>query len=208
MSELAWDELVAQAVAAGPVGGPKEILGPGTYDVEVVSAVAKKVKSGAKDSLSVKFRVISGPKVGGEVWLNMTLSTESDKSVAIFFSQLGVLGISQEICLAHKPTFGQLAEWVKGRQATVVVEYSEWEGRARDNIKYLNPLRTSAAAPPTAAPAPPTMASVPAQPTAPLLAPVPAPVPAPVAAPLPPAPAPVAPAPVAAAPPAPPESPF
>lgn len=202
-----WDDLLGVAAEAGFT-----VLPVGEYHVVVDSAEAAKTQNG-KDQIKVKFRVASGPYQGkGPIFNNFVISPENANAMSFFFQHMAVFGITDEYLKQNRPSIAQLAGFLVGRQANIVISHREWQGQTRMNVdKIMKVSPGVGTAPPVpatpAAPAAPAAPISPAAPAAPSAPAAPA-TPAAPAAPIPPVP-PVPPTPPAspAAPP-PPAAPF
>lgn len=92
MTTATFADLAQQAEAEG---FSNEILPIGEYDFEVAGTSAGKSQDN-KDQIGVRFKVLAGPYAGKSAWLNLTLTVDNPKAVAVFLRQLTQLGVSMD----------------------------------------------------------------------------------------------------------------
>jgi hypothetical protein len=194
MASFNFSDLIKKAEDAGYTGGVD--LPNGTYDVTVNTTNASETKAG-DEQVGVHFTATSG---AGTVWDNHILN-EDPVRLAIFFDNMGRLGLGKQWFLDNSPTMEQIAETLKSAGPFRIeksVRKSK-QGTEFPKIKILGPasggadvVSAGASAVPAAlptvqapvapvppvpaveAPSPPTAAAGPVAPAAPVAPPAPA----------------------------------
>lgn len=160
MSTLNWGDLIKDA---GEVGGSYEALPDGDYDLTVIEATAKVTASG-KTMFSVKTQVEGGAYNKRFVWDNLTVSPENKNALAIFFSKMHAMGITQAFfTTVPAPTNAAIEQILMGRKFRGTVGSRVYNGQKRNEIRRYYSLGAAAggavaapiaSAPPAPAPAP------------------------------------------------------
>lgn len=76
--------------------GGFELLAEGVYVAKVIETEARS-SSTSKPQIKLRFEVVSGPHAGFKgLWTYLTLTTDNEKALGIFYSQLSNLGITAE----------------------------------------------------------------------------------------------------------------
>lgn len=169
MTQLNWNELLEAADSSG--GGNYEPLPDGVYELKIIESDPAMSSTG-KVMFKVKAEVQSGPHARRLVWDNIVISPENPKSMGIFFSQMGSLGLSREF-FGQQPGNEQIASAMKNRVFRGQIGKRTWNGQDRNEISRYMPMTSEA------------IASAPVTASAPAPAPAPAPIPAGVATPQP-----------------------
>ena len=170
MTQLNWNELLQAADSSG--GGDYTPLPDGVYELKIIESNPAMSSTG-KVMIKVKAEVQSGPHARRLVWDNIVISPENPKSMGIFFSQMGSLGLGKEY-FSQQPNNDQIASAMRDRLFRGQIGIRQWNGQDRNEINRYMPMASDSM---------PAMVSAPA--------PAPAPSPAGVAVP-PPPPAPTA----------------
>jgi hypothetical protein len=140
------------------------------------------MSSTGKVMFKVKTEVQSGPHARRLVWDNIVISPENPKSMGIFFSQMGSLGLGKEF-FGQQPSNEQIASGMKDRVFRGQVGKRTWNGQDRNEINRYMPMTAESVAsvPGQVASGAPAPAPAPTTGGAPAPAPAPTPVGAPVA---------------------------
>jgi Protein of unknown function (DUF669) len=160
------------------------------YDVEIVSSEARKTGSG-KSKIAVRYRVLSGPHQGRNVFNDHVLSPGNPSAMVIFFRHMNAYGLSNDFFAANPP-LDAVAKELMGKKVRVRLGVRTWNDVERNSILQITPLTASGPGSlpsafgqvPVPSPAPHHAPPPPLPRSAPLPPPVPAPAP-PVAPPLP-----------------------
>jgi hypothetical protein len=136
------------------------------YTIQIVESEATSTQGG-KDMIKVKGAVVGGPYNGKKVFNNFVLSPESDAALAIFFRQMGALGVDEGTILQCSGDGGmaRLAALLQNRTAVWSLDTREWGGTTRNEVKAIKPLPAGSGAPPVAglpAPTPAAPTGIPA----------------------------------------------
>jgi hypothetical protein len=179
MTQLNWNELLQAADSSG--AGNYEPLPDGVYELKVVESEPTMSSTG-KVMFKVKTEVQSGPHARRLVWDNIVISPENPKSMGIFFSQMGSLGLGKEF-FGQQPSNEQIASGMKDRVFRGQVGKRTWNGQDRNEINRYMPMTAESVAsvPGQVASGAPAPAPAPTAGGAPAPAPAPTPVGAPVA---------------------------
>ncbi len=199
MPEMTFGAMRAEAKKQGFEPIPK-----GTYNFRVEAAELKPGKG--SQQISTKIVIMDGPLAGRNT-LNRLVPVKNDGDTnGMFFRQCSILGVGDD-----HPIWGQidavgldqglglLAPLLIGGMFIGEIDWQDWLGEARDNVKSMKPYGgVPTGVPLTAVPVPGAVpGAVPTAPVAPIPAPlvavpVPVPVPVPVSVPVPAAVVPVA----------------
>lgn len=146
-----WDDLIAQAKENGY---SNVVLPTDEYEAEVKSATFQQ-KSGKKDNIWVKWKVISGPFADEVVSDNIYIDLSNPKLMGVVLSKLNGAGITNEFLSGLKNRFGSLDESTKadhfkaiagqltGNQAVLKVTATEYQGKPKNEVFPQGPLNVS-----------------------------------------------------------------
>ena len=156
-------------------------LPQGEYDVEISQATAGKTGT-QKSKISLRYRVLSGPHQGRNVFNDHVLSPSNPNAMVIFFRHMAAYGLGHDYFAAN-PSLERVAQDLNGKKIRVRLGVRLWDGAERNSVLAIMPLgagTSSSGLPPMPSP----VSQAPERPAPPL----------PQAAPLPPPPAPPMPA--------------
>lgn len=181
---MTFEQMIASAQEAG---GSLDAPPAGTYQGVVVSANTKRNGKG-KLTIGLLLRVTQeGDSKGLGLWSNQYLSPENATALGIWFRTFEALGIPTAWWAQFADldqAAAQAATAVKGKECTFTVQYGEWQGEMRAEVKSIKkaaagtgtipaqalpvsaPAPVAPLAPVAPAPAAPS-AAVPAPPTSP-----------------------------------------
>lgn len=171
----------AMFAEAEEAGFTSELLPADVYEAEVASTNTGQTST-KKDQVGVRFKVLSGPKAGSSVWLNIVFPDGSNKNAyAPFFRKLGWFGVDKAF-LSTNPSLEQIAARCMGQRKRISVTIREHNGKHHNDVAVQGDLSTEGgpsvpappAAPPATAPAAPQAApatETPATPAAPAATP-------------------------------------
>lgn len=175
MTQLNWNELLQAADSSG--GGDYTPLPEGVYELKVIESNPT-LSSTGKVMFKVKAEVQSGPHARRLVWDNIVISAENPKSMGIFFSQMGSLGLGKDF-FSQQPSNDQIANAMKNRVFRGQIGIRQWNGQDRNEINRYMPMVSDAmpamaasVSAPAPAPSPAGVAVPPPAPPAPTVAPV------------------------------------
>lgn len=151
MAALSFADLIEQASAEG---FSSELLPGGDYQAEIAGTSCGK-SQGGKEQIGIRFKVIHGPHAGKSFWMNLTLSPENPKALAVFFRQLSQLGLSADFVRAQTSVAGLAAGLAVGAAFDLVVAVREFNGKQYQDVKGIK----AAGAAPSSSPAPTPVAA-------------------------------------------------
>lgn len=115
------------------------------YDVEIVSSEARKTGSG-KSKIAVRYRVLSGPHQGRNVFNDHVLSPGNPNAMVIFFRHMNAYGLSNDFFAANPP-LDAVAKELMGKKIRVRLGIRTWNDVERNSILAITPLTDRGAAP-------------------------------------------------------------
>lgn len=114
---------------AKPGGEKKEFpkLPDGTHKARI-----KLVKVGATRNNKVRFSVLWVDQTERSAWQNIVVSPESEKAMAVFYRQMGAIGVPEDLINDDATTPQDIAETMTGHEAIVTVETDpQWGPQVR-----------------------------------------------------------------------------
>jgi hypothetical protein len=139
--------------AAGEAGAAFEALPAGQYDVVVDTAVSKPTSTG-KDSISVSYKVTTGPYAGRNCFTQFVLSPDKPTALSFFFRHMAAMSLGENYFQSNPPLERVAADLI-GRQCRVTLSVRQFQGQDRNQVDQVLPPVGNAQAPVTS-PAPST----------------------------------------------------
>lgn len=109
----------------------------GEFPVVITEATAT-TSSTSKPMVKIVAVIESGQYAGRKLYSQFVISAESPQAMRMFFAHMSVLGLN-EAFWSTNPTTETLAETLKNRRATAVVQGREYQGSMREGIEGWKP---------------------------------------------------------------------
>lgn len=142
MTSVNFRDLIASAQDSGVSNTPI-----GEYDAKVATTEVKKT-GGGKDSISVRFEIITGPLAGRKTAPRaFVISPESANALAFFFRDMRTLGLGEDF-FSGNPPLETVASALVGKPCRIVVGTRRWNDEDREEITKIKSPQHAAGAPP------------------------------------------------------------
>jgi len=132
MGEINWSDLKKRADDA------TKPAPPGTYVVEIKKASWKNNSAG-DPMYSLQAVIVDGASEGKTVFSNLTLKTDNNFTLSMFFRHMEALGLNDQF-FASGPGHDQVCSALVGRRAHFILDVRQWQGRDRNNLVDIKPL--------------------------------------------------------------------
>lgn len=158
MESINWAALIADSNDAFA------ILPKGKYTVQVATAEATTSSTG-KTMFKTKLQVIQGPKTGSTVFNNITMTTDNNKALFMFFENMKALGVTREYLQQQPaPSPAAVAAKMVGAVAEIEIDHRPYQGIDRENVKSMKAVSGGLAGVPAATAGPSVPGVTPAAP--------------------------------------------
>lgn len=166
---LNWDDALRADEEMGDGGFNPIPKGP--YIVRVLEAEAKTFSTG-NPGIKLKVAVVGGPFADRLLWTNLVWNASNPQSLGMFSKKVQAFGLTREWLAAANPSLQAIAKELLGRMASADVEVSEYQGKATNDVKRLNPIAGAVPGAPVPVPTPGVPTAPPVAPVAPMAPPV------------------------------------
>lgn len=128
MNEKTWGDIIAGAEAGF------ELIAPGTYEWQIVSANAKPSGTG-KPSIQTKSVILSGPLAGKPAWKLLVFEEDNPGLMGIRLQELSALGIDPAMYSGTlEQVLEQIAPALVNRTYKAQLTHRQWQGTTRNEI--------------------------------------------------------------------------